>query len=318
MSKRRINKQQQSRIEKQQSRYREDVIAMDSDRHQQGRVLSRFGRHAEVQCRDETILHCAIRPHIDTLVAGDEVIVESHALHHAVVVSRFPRTTELARTDLRGKLKPVAANVTQVLIVVAPKPQISFALLDSYLVMAHHLGLKACIILNKVDLPCDALQRTLQQIYAPLGYPLLWVSSPHTIGFTELEQCLRGHVSVFVGQSGVGKSSVLAHILPHATIQTGDISKGSELGCHTTSNSRLYALPHGGDVIDSPGVREFGIGQLTPNEIVSGFIEFKPYAAKCQFRNCNHIDAKGCAIKAYVALHPYAQSRYESFLGLMT
>lgn len=313
MAKRRINKQQALRIQKIQTDYQLN----ESDKVEDGLVITRFSRHAAIETLDKRRIHCSIRPNIDSLVAGDRVIWQMESDNKGIVVSRYPRETMLDRPDKRGVFKAVAANITQLVVVIAVKPEPSFLLLDSYLVMAEQLNLELIIVLNKVDLPCDALQAQLLAIYQPLGYPILFVSKNNRQGYAELEQQLANQISVFIGQSGVGKSSLIAEILPHEdNIQTGAISTLSELGCHTTSNSRLYHLLTGGSLIDSPGVREFGLWSISPSEMIRGYREFRPLISSCKFRNCNHIDSPGCAIIAAVETGSVSQCRYESFLKL--
>lgn len=316
MSKRRVNKQQSARIQKIQEGYRENLSVDESSAS--GLVLTRFSRHAEVEDENGNRIHCSIRPNIDSLVAGDKVIWQSVGTGKGVVVSRFPRETMLGRPDKRGEFKPVAANISQILVVVAAKPELSWPLLDSYLVMAEYLKLKVCIVLNKVDIPCQALQEELINFYQPLGYPILYTSKSNQQSYHELQQMLNHHVSVFVGQSGVGKSSLIVGILPHETIQTGEISAVSELGCHTTSNSRLYHLPTGGALIDSPGVRELGLWHMPINEIAEGYREFKPFLTQCKFRNCNHRDTPGCAVMSAIATGQIAPKRHENYIKITT
>ncbi|KTC85098.1 small ribosomal subunit biogenesis GTPase RsgA [Legionella brunensis] len=317
MSKRRVNKQQSARIQKIQADYRHN--AKVNEFSATGLVLTRFSRHAEIEDSGGNRIHCSIRPNIDSLVAGDRVIWQPEGEGQGVVVSRYPRDSMLGRPDKRGEFKPVAANITQIMIVVAVKPELSWHLLDSYLVMAENLGLQICIVLNKIDLACEAIQEELLELYQPLGYPLLFTSKIIEQSYRELSQALNHHVSVFVGQSGVGKSSLIAGILPHeANIQTAEISSGTELGCHTTSNSRLYHLPAGGALIDSPGVRELGLWHMPVNQIVEGYREFRPLISQCKFRNCNHRDTPECAIIAATKTGHIATRRYENFIKITT
>ncbi|WP_028388666.1 small ribosomal subunit biogenesis GTPase RsgA [Legionella fairfieldensis] len=313
MSKRRINKQQSARIEKLQAEYRQKTNSDKTSSVQEGLVLSRFGRHAEIEDLKGNRIHCSIRPNIDSLVAGDRVIWQEEGETQGVVVSRYPRQTVLIRPDKRREGKPVAANITQVVIVIAPKPEVSWVLLDSYLIMVEHLGLKTCIVLNKVDLPCDAIQQELSTTYHPLGYSVLLTSKDNKSSHVLLKQALNHHTSIIVGQSGVGKSSLIASILPHEEITTAEISVNSELGCHTTSNSRFYRIPGGGALIDSPGVREFGLWHMPVAEIIQCYPEFRSLVPQCKFRNCDHIDSPGCAIIAALKKGLVSTKRYNNF-----
>lgn len=318
MSKRRINKQQSARIQKMQASYRQKIDTDEALSTAEGLVVTRFSRHTIIEDNQGNRIHCSIRPNIDSLVAGDRVIwqIESKS---GVVVSRFPRESMLGRPNKRGELKPIAANITQVIVVVAVKPELTWPLLDSYLVLVEHLGLKVCIILNKVDMPCAKLQNELQTVYQPLGYPILFTSNQDNQGYDILKQALNHQTSVFVGQSGVGKSSLIAGILPHENdIATAELSATSELGCHTTSSSRLYHIPSGGMLIDSPGVREFSLWHLPAAEITQGYREFRPLIPQCRFRNCNHRDSPGCAIVAALEAGSVARKRYENFVKIIT
>lgn len=317
MSKRRINKQQSARIQKIQADYRQKTDDEESSSTDDGLVLTRFKRHADIEDSQGNRRHCSIRPNIDSLVAGDRVIWQIEGHTQGVIVSRYPRQSMLGRPDKRGEFRPVAANITQIIVVVAVKPELSWPLLDSYLVMVEHLGLDVCIVLNKADMPCETIQKELLLYYQPLGYHILLTSKHNNQGYDELKQTLNHHTSVFVGQSGVGKSSLIAGVLPHEdNIQTAEISTGSELGCHTTSNSRLYHLPSGGALIDSPGVREFGLWHMPISEITQGYREFKPLISSCKFRNCNHKESPGCAIIAALNEGRIAQKRYDNFIKI--
>ena len=317
MSKRRISHQQSARIEKKQKQYRADAKDSPNSTSTDGLILTRFSRHALVELAQGTRIHCAIRPSVDALVAGDRVVFQSEGQSQGVIISRYPRQSVLGRPDKRGQLKPVAANITQVMVVVAPKPDISWPLLDSYLVMAEHLNVSACIVLNKTDLSSDSLKQELLQRYQPLGYSILFTSHEDKKQDKYLIEALDNETSVFVGQSGVGKSSLIARILPlESDIQTGEISKRTDLGRHTTSRSCLYHLPTGGALVDSPGVREFGLWHMPVSEIAKGFREFRPYLPQCKFRNCNHINTLGCALVAAVNKTLITQHRYENYVKI--
>lgn len=317
MSKRRISHQQSARIEKKQTNYRRQIDTEHQDLTADGLVIQRYSRHAIVESLHGIRIHCSIRPTIDSIVAGDRIVWRAEGAKQGVIVSRYPRQSVLGRPDKRGQLKPVAANINQVMIVVAPKPEISWSLLDSYLVMAEYLQLQACIVLNKIDIPCNKLQQQLLQQYKHLGYTILFTSHDNQKYQTDLQQTLDKHTSVFVGQSGVGKSSLIARLLPlEPDIQTGEISARTELGTHTTSSSCLYHLPTGGAIIDSPGVREFGLWHMPVTEIARGFREFKPYLSQCKFRNCNHIDNVGCALFEAVTQNTVSRHRYENYIKI--
>lgn len=316
MSKRRISKQQSTRIDKIQQGYQLNKETLCSSLAE-GLVITRFSKHVELEDEHGRRIRCSIRPNLDVLVAGDRVIWQKEGDKHGVVVSLYPRSSVLARPTASGSRKPVAANITQLIIVVAAKPEISWPLLDSYLIMAECLKLHAVILLNKIDLPSAALKKQLLTDYHRLNYPIVMLSTLDKESNKELKQHLNQQVSVFVGQSGVGKSSLIASILPHEPeIATSQLSTGSELGKHTTSNSRYYHLPSGGALIDSPGVREFSLWDVEPTMIAQGYIEFTPYLSRCKFRNCSHQNTPHCAIIEAVNQGAISAQRYENFIKL--
>lgn len=315
MSKRRINKQQSNRIEKIQQNYhanKENYLDLAD-----GLVITRFSKHVEIESNEGKCIRCSIRPNLDALVAGDRVIWQAEGKNQGVVVSLYPRGSLLAKPTSNGLQKPVAANITQIIIVIAPKPEISWPLLDSYLVMAEILRLHAVILLNKTDLLCDSIQEELAMDYQNLSYPILLSNKNSPESIEHLKKILDQQVNVFVGQSGVGKSSLISSILPHEpNISTNELSEISELGKHTTSNSRYYHLPSGGALIDSPGVREFSLWHINVTEIAYGYIEFRPYLSQCKFRNCTHRDTPDCAIIKAVHAGLISTKRYENFVRL--
>lgn len=318
MSKRRLSKQQFARIEKRQQAYR---LQQDVDRDnltRDGLVIARYTRHANIEDNDGHIVRCTIRPNIDSLVAGDRVVWQPEGLHQGTILSCQPRISVLGRPDNNRKLKAVAANITQIMIVIAPLPTISWGLLDSYLIMTEYLNIPAYIVLNKTDLLTDPIRQTLLKYYEPLGYPILFTNRS---GDEDkwLLKALKNQTSVFVGQSGVGKSSIIARLLPEAAtrIQTQALAEQTLLGCHTTSHSELFHLPSGGHLIDSPGIRELSLWQLSNAEIAQGYREFKPYQTQCKFRNCIHIDTPGCAVTNAVKNKLISLHRYENYVRIL-
>lgn len=317
MSNRRISKQQLHRIEKKQQAYRQRNELID-DTLCDGLVLARYSKHAYVEDNKGNIMPCSIRSNIDSIVAGDKVIWQEENPNHGVILSRHNRKSVIGRPDANGKIKAVAANISQILIVIAPFPETSWNLLDSYLVMAESLKIHPIIVLNKTDLPCDEIQAELLKIYEPLGYPILFTNKSITQDKNFLK-ALHNQVSVLVGQSGVGKSSIIAKILPSESenIRTGALSKENNLGRHTTSNSRYYHLETHGGLIDSPGIRELTLWNMPNSEIAAGYREFQPYINQCKFRDCKHIDTPGCAIINAVKNKIISDKRYENYLKMI-
>mgnify|MGYP001318151611 CR=1 FL=1 len=314
MSKRRLNKQQQRRIQKIQQKFQQD----DLHNAETGLVLTRFGKSAEIEDTSGIRRHCSIRPNIDSLVAGDKVSWLTEGEEEGVVVSRHERHSALVRHSKQGVGKIVAANVTQMLIMFAPIPELSFYLIDSYLAAAEYLNLKPILLLNKTDLVCDSLIKELKTIYNPLQYPLFLLRRDQKQTLDELKVSLQNETNIIVGQSGVGKSSLVARLLPEEeNIQTSEISTIAKLGKHTTSNSRYYHLPGGGALIDSPGVRDFHPGPLEKNILTGSFKELTPIIGQCRFRDCDHQSSPGCAIIEALEQQKIHPQRYASFCKML-
>jgi ribosome biogenesis GTPase len=314
MPKRKISKQQQRQIAATQQRRIQSVTGTQ----QQGLVIARYGKKAMIEADDTRIYQCALRQHLGYIVAGDRVVWHATQPGEGVITALLPRKSEMAKPAAHNTFKPVAANIDQVIIVVALQPQLSTLLLDSYLVACHTLQLSPIILVNKSDLLSDADDITqTMQVYTRLPYPVLYTSTHISHGLDHLHQILKQHTSVFVGQSGVGKSSLIASLLPHEDITIGALSATQALGKHTTSSSRLYHLPTGGDLIDSPGVREFGLWHMPAAQIAKGFIEFTPWLGKCKFSDCLHQQEPGCAIIQAMQqgdIHPARVANYHRLL----
>ena len=290
----------------------------------EGRVVSRFGEQADVEQADGSVVRCAIRKTLEKVVCGDRVQWQrfaqpQHELH-GVVSALLERRSLLQRPDPYDGLKPVAANVDRLVVVSAPLPTFSRLLLDRYLVAADASGIPPLIVINKCDLLSADEQALLHKELAPyaaLDYPLIWVSASSGAGLEQLEQQLRGLTSVVVGQSGVGKSSLINALHPAATLAVGELSLLSGLGQHTTTAARLFHLPCGGDLIDSPGVREFALWHLEPEAILRGFGEIADAALECRFRDCRHRQEPGCAVRAGVAAGRIDGQRYDNYLKIL-
>ena len=244
-----------------------------------------------------------------------------------------PRTSLVSRPDRYHKLKPVAANVDILAIVFAPLPAAAPTLIDRYLVVCHHAGVKPLLVLNKADLLAEENGVDTNELlaqYAALGYEsvLTSVDCPENIaesdeqeGLDELKRYIDKKLVIFAGQSGVGKSSLINALLPDSGQSVNIISQNSKLGQHTTTTSRLLPfnpedLTQGG-IVDTPGIREYGIWHLTPDDIISGFVELAPLASGCQFRDCRHThNSKGCALWQAVADGEVLQRRVENLVTL--
>lgn len=338
MSSRKLTRQQQWRIDKVQAERNERALRKDerlSSEHEgmlseplQGLVTAHYGRQVEVEAVEGELIgqrrQCHVRANVESLVTGDYVSWRSHKnpAENGVVESRQARRSLLARPDMRGIMKAVAANVDQLLLVVAPEPEAHANLIDRYLVAAEHTGIEPVLVFNKWDLMQqeDALtleQRELMQslftTYQALGFRVLTSSAYQENDLIELQQQLKDKVSVFVGQSGVGKSSIVNHLLPGVDLRVGSLSEDTRKGRHTTTTAKLFHFPLGGQLIDSPGIREFSLGYLEPEQIAQGFPEFRPFLGLCRFRDCQHKEDPGCALKEAVAAGKIAESRFASY-----
>ena len=230
------------------------------------------------------------------------------------------RTSEIFRPDSYGHLKTVAANVDQMLITIAPQPEPHENLIDRYLVAAHCHEISPVIILNKSDL-LEPFNREsllkLSNLYRNLGYQILHVSTKTEEGVDQLESILADKTSIFVGQSGVGKSSIVKKLLPQEAIKIGELSDAVIKGKHTTTYSRLFHFKNGGSCIDSPGIREFGLWHIDKDDLIKGFTELHHHAQHCQFRNCSHNQEPGCAIKKALKTGEISDTRFTSYQRIL-
>lgn len=307
MSKRSLTRRQAWRVEKIQALRRqrgEKKLASLGDNlqgEQVGLAIARYGQTIDVESQNGEVFHCFQRQNIGELVAGDNVVFCPGNEHKGIVVALLPRQTLLARPTLHAESKPLAANVTCMGIVIAKEPKPHSQLLDSYLVAAKLLGMPPLIVVNKSEMLTSKqdLQPEIDlALYEELGYPVIMASAHQARGLDAINDYLADHNSILLGQSGVGKSSLIASLLPQEKLRVGPLSEKTKLGKHTTTAAKLYHLPSGGHLIDSPGVRNFRLWKTTEAEILQGFRELQPFAGQCKFRDCQHKKEPGCAIQA--------------------
>ena len=286
---------------------------------QQGLVIIRHGASLGVEADNGVIYRCLTRQHIGHAVCGDRVVWQRIDSITGVVTALLPRQSVLSRPDFTGQEKPLAANIDQLVVVLAPRPEPSGYLLDQYLVTAETIGIDALIAINKIDLLEGVAKSAFMAAfsnYTDIGYPLVEVSAKREHGLDELIEKLKHKTSILVGQSGVGKSSLINVLLPTLEIDTGKLSEATGLGRHTTSAATCYHLPQGGDLIDSPGVRSFRLTRLTIQQLEQGFPEFRRFLGQCHFHNCTHAHEPGCAIRQAAAQGQIHPQRLENFLRL--
>jgi ribosome biogenesis GTPase len=327
MSKRKLSRQQAWRVEKiQEERARraarrdsaleEALTAGELGPEREGVIVAHYGTQVAVEAPGRGSQRCHMRANLEGLVTGDRVVwCEGDPL--GVVVAQLDRSSVLSRPDSYGKLKPVAANIDQIILVIAPYPQPHANLIDRYLVAAAAVGIKPVILLNKVDLleTQQDLEIELDRLlatYRDLAYQILHTSSLKG-GLEELHAALRGCTSVFVGQSGVGKSSLINALLPEAALRVGALSENTLKGRHTTTTAELFHLACGGRLIDSPGIREFGLWHMNRAQVALGFKEFRPLLGNCKFRDCQHEREPGCAILQAVRAGAISEQRLASY-----
>lgn len=330
MGKSKLTLQQRKRIKDKQSRL---SIELDLDgqpessappnqlgAEQSGIVVTRFSNQADVLAEDsleKSLRRCYFRAHLDSLVTGDRVIWQDGD-PYGVISAVLPRRSQLDRPDSSGQVNTVVANIDNVMVVIAPQPEPKTGLLDRYLIAIEHHQISPTIIVNKVDLGTELLSPVLElvELYRKIGYPVILISSKSGAGINKLVEILTAKTSVFVGQSGVGKSSIINILCPLAEAKIGKLSTARLAGRHTTTTADLYHLPSGGNIIDSPGIREFGMGHLNNHQLLNGFIEFRPYLGQCRFRNCRHLNEPDCALKNACKKGEISSQRLRSFRNI--
>lgn len=266
------------------------------------------------------LLNCPVTKKSKSLVCGDRITFLANADQSVTLQTLLPRKNLLERHSYKQKPKPLAANLDQIIIVNSVPPGIDTDLIDRYLVAAQLLEIKPLLVFNKQDLlDPQHLQDTQSHCthYAELGYQTIWTSTETMFGLDDLQDQLSDRTNVLVGKSGVGKSSLIQSLIPDLDIRIGAISEASGQGRHTTTQTILYRLAHGGALIDSPGVRQFGLWQISQQQAAYGYIEFQSYVEECRFSNCTHTKEPGCAVLVAVAAGKISQRRLKSYYKLL-
>jgi ribosome biogenesis GTPase len=327
MAKRKLNRRQTWRAEKIQAerlaRAQKKVAAVESKLEgsdlgpeQTGRIITRYGAQVELEDAQRKRFRCLMRRNLPSLVCGDNVIWQPGPDNTGVVVAMEPRQSLLERPDADNQLKPVAANISQILVVAAPEPALDVDLINRYFVAAEMTGIPPVLIINKIDLLSEADLNKLRarfQAYEDIGYSVIYATTKQAHGLDDLLEHLRDKTSIFVGQSGVGKSSLIQVLLPEEELRVSALSESSGEGRHTTTTTQLYHFATGGELIDSPGVRSFRLGHVSRREITEGFKEFRPYLGQCRFSDCRHTVEPDCALLDAVAAGKISTERFESY-----
>lgn len=292
----------------------------DTQHFRNGLVLAHYGQTSLVEGEGGELVRCSTRRNLPRTVCGDRVHWQPGGAREGVITGVLERRTTLSRPDARGRERPVAANIDRIIVVIASRPAFECGMLDRYLVAAELIGADPLIVLNKSDLLAPESRARLEErlaVYTRIGYPLVLTSNRTTDGLAALHRQLQGHVSVLVGQSGVGKSSLVQSLLPDRDVRTGNLSRVTGLGRHTTTVAMLYHLPGGGDLIDSPGVRDFSPGRVEPGLLEKGFREFAPYLGHCRFHNCRHLSEPGCAVHDAARDGAISRERFENYRAML-
>lgn len=325
MAKRKLSKQQQRRIaSKQEDKIQDDKLQLDESSTQTARIISHHGRQLYAETETGEKIKCKMRQNLGDLACGDYVLLQQ-ALNATgesqnVVIAVKERTNLLVKTGFAGAVKPVAANIGQLVIVTSLRPKPNPYLIDRYLTSAENLPAKAAIVINKVDLLDDETKKiadNLTSLYQNIGYQVICTSIKNNIGIDELSAALSNTTSILVGLSGVGKSSLVKAILPKEEIKIGETSASTGEGKHTTTVSALYHLKGNGIIIDSPGVRDFTPINKSQAEITHGFIDVRRFNGACKFANCSHQNEPECAMKEAVKKGELNEQRFNNYLRLV-
>jgi ribosome biogenesis GTPase len=287
-------------------------------------VLRGQGLHNIVCDEQGAIYQCATRRVLKTLatdqrhvvIAGDVVWFRPEGGEQGIIERVEPRHGVLSRTS-RSRQHVLVANVDQVIVVTsAAEPRLKPNLIDRFLVSAEKARIRPVICINKIDLVHAADLMPLVGVYSQLGYDVLFVSAATGFGIERLRSRLAGEESVVTGQSGVGKSSLLNAVEPGLKLRVESVSEDTQKGRHTTSTAELLPLSVGGFVVDTPGIRQFQLWDVIPEEVAGYFRDLRPYVSKCRFPNCTHTHEDHCAVKDAVADGWIDTRRYESYVQI--
>jgi ribosome biogenesis GTPase len=277
------------------------------------RIIAVYGR--DLLVRDATGAELRARPkgRRMSVVCGDDVLCERDAAHGEIIVTETrPRQTALYRSNMRGEAEPILANISQLFVVLAPKPAPDLFVVDRYVAAAASARIVPTLVLNKEDLPVDDELSAALAAYQKAGYRTLKCSAKAGDGVDALIECNAGAVAALVGQSGVGKSSLVRRLVPRSEAEVGELDRDEE-GRHTTTTSRMFDLPRGGHLIDSPGVRDFAPAIDKLDARTMGFAEVERLAPGCRFQDCQHMREPSCAVRTAAESGELDARRYESY-----
>ncbi|HEX7062725.1 MAG TPA: ribosome small subunit-dependent GTPase A [Woeseiaceae bacterium] len=282
-------------------------------------MIATFGRRFALALADGSEVPARVKGRRLEPVCGD--LVDAVPLPNEpdwMIVAVLPRENELTRPDLRGRIEVLAANLDALIVVTADLPSPDWFIVDRYLCAAELMRAAPAVVFNKIDLgkPQASSERALEE-YRAIGYPTLRMSALEGTPLEALLAFLEGRRGIFVGQSGVGKSSLINRLIERSVLPTAAVSAKRREGRHTTVSSVQVALPHGGAVIDSPGVRDYAPAVTDPADVAHGYREIAEAARGCRFANCRHLREPQCEVKARVATGSISARRYESYKRLL-
>lgn len=283
--------------------------------HDTATVIATYSRRMRLRLAGGDEVNARIKGKRIKPVCGDRVTAEPIANESDWLITAVTeRENELTRPNMRGQVEVLAANLDYLIVVAAPEPEADWYIVDRYLCAAELMGIAAAVVFNKIDLDTDA-SSTAEELtnYARIGYDVVQCSAKKGHGTADIGELLRNRCAIIVGQSGVGKSSIINHLVGDATQRTSAVSGKTGEGRHTTVNSVMIPLPGGGSVIDSPGVRDYAPALESSAIAATGFREITAAAQRCKFANCRHLREPGCAVKAAVDDEEISARRYESY-----
>ncbi len=302
----------QENVSREESRIEATVVQVTG----RGAIVETDGGE-EWTCAVRGVLHHREAGNESPVVVGDRVRVSVQPKSGPRIEEVLPRRNVLQRRTFRGR-QVVAANLDQVVVTVAmADPPLRTSLIDRYLVAAHQHGIEPIVCLNKTDLAAPEETRSVREMYARIGYVVVAASALTGEGIDELAGVLRDRVSVMAGPSGAGKSTLLNRLHPRAAVPTASVNPRTGKGRHTTSSARMFELPGGGFLIDTPGVRDFLLWDMDPDNVARFFPEFVERAGQCRYPDCTHVHEEPCAVRAAVATGEIDPRRYEGYLTML-